>query len=101
MRKEWPAGSKSDFGKFGMASTQWMMPHAANLINRLLVGSDGKTAYYKIHHRCFKAAVFEFWEQDRAKGMRETNGNSGTATKRKLSFKLKCIEGTWLGFSKH
>ena len=35
----------------------WMIPHAADVINRFLMGSDSKTAYYWIHYRCFKAAV--------------------------------------------
>ena len=33
---------------------EWMVPHAANLINRFLMGSDGKTARYRVHHKFFK-----------------------------------------------
>ena len=28
------------------AIIEWMIPHAADLINRFFVGADGKTAYY-------------------------------------------------------
>ena len=54
---------------------EWILPHAADVINWFLVGSDGKTPYYRIHHRWFKAAVFEFGEQVWAKPLRETNWN--------------------------
>ena len=78
---------------------EWMIPHAADVINRFLMGSDGKTAYYRIHHRWFKAAVFEFGEQVWAKPMRETNWNKVTETKRKLSLRSNWIEATWVGFN--
>ena len=78
---------------------EWMIPHAADVINRFLMGSDGKTAYYRIHHRWLKAPVFEFGEQVWAKPMRETNWNKVTETKRKLSLRSNWIEATWVGFN--
>ena len=30
---------------------EWIIPHASDLINRYLVGSDGRTAHYRIHAR--------------------------------------------------
>ena len=62
------------------------------------MGADGKSAYYRIHHKWFKAAVFEFGEQVLAKPMRSTNWNKVIATKRKLSLRSNWIEGTWVGF---
>ena len=78
---------------------EWMIPHAADVINRFLVGSDCKTAYYRIHHRWFKAAVFEFGEQVWAKPVKQTNWNKATETKRKLSLRSNWIAGTWVGFN--
>ena len=33
-----------------MAILKWMIPHASDTINRFLVGSDGRTAYYRVRH---------------------------------------------------
>ena len=89
-------GTRIDIGR---PMVEWMIPHAADVINRFLVGSDGKTAYYRIHHRWFKAAVFEFGKQVWAKPLRQTNWNKATETKRKLSLRSNWIEGTWVGFN--
>ena len=42
---------------------EWMIPHATNIINKFLVGADGRTAYQRIHLKEFKGKVFEFGEQ--------------------------------------
>ena len=32
------------------AIIEWIIPHAADLINWFLVRDDGKTSYYKVHN---------------------------------------------------
>ena len=46
-----------------MAILDWMIPQAADTINRFLVGDDGRTAYYRVRHKNFHGKVFEFGEQ--------------------------------------
>ena len=50
-----------------LAILEWMIPHAPELLNRFLMGRDGKTPFYRIHHRHFKAKTFEMGEQVLAK----------------------------------
>ena len=50
-----------------MANLEWMIPQAADTINRLLVGNEGRTAYYKVRHTNFNGEVYEFGEQVLAK----------------------------------
>ena len=79
---------------------EWMIPHAADVLNRFSVGTDGKTPHYRVFHRFFKAPVFEFGEQVWAKPLRETNWTKvHKDPKRKLSLRTNWIEGTWVGFS--
>jgi len=42
---------------------EWMIPHASDVINRFLVGSDGRTAHYRVQLKNFNAKTFEFGEQ--------------------------------------
>ena len=53
------------------AIVEWMIPLASDLINRYLVGSDGKTAHYRIYMRNFNGMAFECGEQVMAKPVRE------------------------------
>ena len=79
---------------------EWMVPHASDVLNRFNMGKDGKTPHYRVHHKFFKAPVFEFGEQVWAKPLRETNWTKmNNDPKRKLSLKSNWIEGTWVGFS--
>ena len=67
------------------AIIEWMLPHAADLINRFLVGADGKTAYYRVHMRHFNGMVFEMGEQVLAKPVRKANwAKLGRDPKRKM-----------------
>ena len=50
-----------------MAVLEWMIPQAADTINRLLVGNDGRTVYYKVRHTNFHGEVYEFGEHVLAK----------------------------------
>ena len=38
---------------------EWLIPHAADVINRYLVGEDGRTAYYRVHAKNFGAKTCE------------------------------------------
>ena len=49
---------------------EWMIPYAANTINRFLIGIDGRTAHYRVHLKNFGGKVFEFGEQVLAKPKR-------------------------------
>ena len=40
-----------------------MIPLASDLINKYLVGTDGKTAHYRVHMRHFNGMAFECGEQ--------------------------------------
>ena len=53
-----------------MAILEWMIPQAADTINRFLVGDDGRTAYYRVRHKNFHGKVYEFGEQVLAKPKR-------------------------------
>ena len=46
-----------------MAILEWMIPQAADTINRFLVGDDGRTAYSRVRHKNFHGKVFEFGGQ--------------------------------------
>eukprot|EP00972_Heterocapsa_arctica_P100094 14760110-Heterocapsa_arctica.AAC.1 len=38
----------------------WLIPHAANMLNKLEVGADGKTAYEILRRKKYKGKVVEF-----------------------------------------
>ena len=59
-----------------MAILEWMIPQAADTINRFLVGDDGRTAYYRVRHKNFHGKVFEFGEQVLAKPKRRATSRS-------------------------
>ena len=81
------------------AIMEWMIPLASDLINRYLVGADGKTAHYRIHMRNFSGMAFECGEQVMAKPVRQGNWSKlDRDPKRKLSLQSNWIEGTWVGF---
>ena len=44
------------------AIVKLMMPLASDIINRYLVGSDGKTAHYRTYMRSFNGMAFECGE---------------------------------------
>ena len=53
-----------------MAILEWVIPQAADTINRFLVGDDGRTACYSVRHKNFHGKVYEFVEQVLAKPKR-------------------------------
>ena len=71
---------------------EWIVPHASALVNRFLIGADGRTAHYRTFNKEFKGKVFEFGEQIWAKPMRSQR------TRQKSSMDGRWIEGTYLGF---
>ena len=72
---------------------EWMIPHAAESLNRFSVGKDGRTPYYRTWHRPFTFKVFEFGEQIFAKPKRRR----GAVNKRTLDPRWHDV--TWLGFN--
>ena len=75
------------------AILEWMIPHAADSINKYLVGEDGRTAYYRVNHKNFNGKVFEFGEQVLAKPKR-----SNKAIKKKQALDARFLDATWVGF---
>ena len=72
---------------------------ASELINRYLVGSDGKTARYRIYMRNFNGMAFGCGEQVMAKPVPEGNWKKlDRNPKRKLSVKSNWIDSTWVGY---
>ena len=41
-------------------SITWLVPHAAQCLNRYLVGTDGKTARQRLKGKPFRSVVVEF-----------------------------------------
>ena len=41
------------------AILEWMILHAADTVNRFLLGMDGRTAYYRVHLKNFSGKTFE------------------------------------------
>ena len=41
----------------------WLVSHAADVVNKFRVGSDGKTAYERAKGKTFKREVVEFGER--------------------------------------
>ena len=52
------------------AIIEWIIPLASDLINKYLIGADGKTAHYRVHMRNFRGMAFECGEQVMAKPVR-------------------------------
>ena len=77
----------------GQPVMEWLIPHSSDLINRYLVGDDGRTAHYRIHEKMFTAKVYEFGEQVLALLKRKQQ------TARKTSLATRWKEATWVGFS--
>ena len=71
---------------------EWIIPHAADCINRFLIGEDGRTPHFRIHAKMFSAKVFEFGEQVLALPKRKRQ------VQRKTSLASRWHESTWLGF---
>ena len=64
-----------------LAIQERMIPHSADLINRFLVGADGKTAHSRIYGKNFNGTVFEMGEQVWAKPTRASNWPRWTETR--------------------
>ena len=71
---------------------EWMVPHAAFVINKFLVGKDGRTPHYRIYNRNFGAKTYEISEQVMVKPKRRRKDN------KKRSLAARCVEATWTGF---
>eukprot|EP00972_Heterocapsa_arctica_P044339 6546249-Heterocapsa_arctica.AAC.1 len=38
----------------------WLVPHAADVLNKLEVGADGKTAYERLRGKRYRGEIVEF-----------------------------------------
>ena len=72
---------------------EWMIPHAADCINKYLVGKDGRTAHYRVHLKNFSGKVFEIGEQVLAKPKR-----SNKKIKKRQALDARFHDATWVGF---
>lgn len=72
----------------------WMVEHAALLINRHFKGHDGKTAYKRKHQREAFPTQFEFGEQVLARFAPKRS-----KTKRKLPLAPRSTPATWVGIN--
>ena len=77
-----------------MAILEWMIPQAADTINRFLVGDDGRTAYYRVRHKNFHGKVYEFGEQVLAKPKRINK-----QIKKKGALEPTFHDATWAGYN--
>ena len=77
-----------------MAILEWMIPHAADTVNRFLVGNDGRTAYYRVRHKNFHGKVYEFGEQVLAKPKRSTK-----KIQRRGALDPRFHDATWVGYN--
>jgi hypothetical protein len=65
-----------------------MIPLASDLMNKYLLGTDGKTAHYRVNMRHYHGIALKCGEQVMAKPVREGNrAKMDRNPKRKLSFK--------------
>ena len=71
------------------AIMQWMVPHASDVINKFLVGADGRTAYYRLRNKNFKQKVVEFGEIVKAKPLRKAT--------RKRSLRPRVVDAISVG----
>ena len=69
-----------------------MVERVAVLVNRHLVGHDGKAPYERVRHRTLPVTQVELGEQTMAKVRSRSN-----AINRKNPFAKRIVEGTWLG----
>ena len=77
-----------------MAILEWMIPQAADTINRFFSGDDGRTACYRVRHKIFHGKVFEFGEQVLAKPKR-----SNKQVKKKGALEPRFHDATWVGYN--
>lgn len=70
----------------------WAVKHAALLINRQLLGHDGKTAYRRVHQRDSPPIEIEFGEQVLARFAPKRS-----KAKRKIPPAPRSTPGTWVG----
>ena len=76
------------------AILEWMIPHAADAVNRLLLGMDGRAAYYRARLKNFSGKTFEFGEQVLAKPKR-----SNKALKKTGALEAKFHDTPWVGYN--
>ena len=77
------------------AMVEWMLPHPVDLFNWFLVGSDGKTSYYRVYLFYFNGLLFEMGGEVLAKHARKVNlPKLDPDPKRKLHLKSNVIKGT-------
>jgi hypothetical protein len=74
---------------------EWMIPQAADVINRFLVGTDGRTARYRVHLENFNAKTFEFGEQVLAKPKRSNKA----IRKKGRTLDASFHDATWVGYN--
>jgi hypothetical protein len=72
---------------------EWIVQHAPDTVNRFLIGADGRTAHYRVHHRNFTAKVFEIGEQVLAKPKRHHKRVKHS------TLSARWHEATWVGFT--
>ena len=68
----------------------WMVEHAAETLNRFLVGSDGRTPYERMKGKRYRGEVFEFGRRVRHRHPGKVEGGS---------MERRWSEGIWLGKS--
>ena len=72
---------------------QWMVEHAATLINRCQKGHDGKTPERRLKGKESKQGFVEIGEQVMAKPKRSPS------SRKKLSLKSRWVHATWVGMT--
>ena len=65
--------------------------HAVSFSNRFHVGVDGRTAYFRVHHKNFFGNVFEVGDQVMDKPKMRLRGTRGDGTG---SLKARWVEAT-------
>ena len=70
---------------------EWISEHAAEVLNRCQVGSDGRTPYFRLYGRHSTKGLLEIGEQVMAKPLREKK------TTKKLALKDRWVHASWVG----
>ena len=77
-----------------MAILEWMIPQAADTINRFLIGYDGRTASCRVRHKNFESNVYELGVQVLAKPKRNKKFFKG-----KEALEPRFHDATWVGYN--
>ena len=72
---------------------EWVIPHAAQTINRFQIGEDDHTTQHRLHLKHFGGKTFDLGDQVAAKSKRKSR------QVRQKTFDAKFREATWVGES--